>query len=155
MTTNYIDPLDPALLRPGRVDVVSCLGRADADQAARLYANFYDDDADSGDATDFGERVVDAAFAAAGRSPSMAELQGYLLTRKFDKTKALADVADVADVLRVAPAPAGDTAAPPERAAPEADAAASRGRRRLTPLEVDKLVFNPQPGWEDEIGKIR
>ena len=31
----------------------------------------------------------------------------------------------------------------------------SRGRRRLTPGEVDKMVFNPQEGWEDEVGKIK
>ena len=84
----------------------------------------------------------------------MAELQGFLLTRKFDRAAALADVADIGDVLRVAP--------PPETPALDDDdddeeplPVKSRGRKRLTALEVDRMVFNPQPGWEDDVGRIK
>ena len=88
---------------------------------------------------------------AAGRPPSMAELQGLLLRCKDDPAGALALAADAGSALRLAPGPpasggAGPTDAPPVK---------SRGRRRLTPDEVDKMVFNPQEGWEDEIGKIK
>ncbi|EGB06030.1 hypothetical protein AURANDRAFT_30024 [Aureococcus anophagefferens] len=154
MTTNYVDRLDPALLRPGRVDVVSRLGRADADQAARLFASFYDE-ARGPDADAFGAAVVAASRAAAGRPPSMAELQGFLLTRKFDRAAALADVADIGDVLRVAPPPETPALDDDDDDDEEPLPVKSRGRKRLTALEVDRMVFNPQPGWEDDIGRIK
>ena len=86
----------------------------------------------------------------------MAELQGFLLTRKFDRAAALADVADIGDVLRVAPppeTPALDDEEEEEEEEPRP--VKSRGRKRLTALEVDRMVFNPQPGWEDDVGRIK
>jgi hypothetical protein len=41
MTTNHIERLDPALIRPGRVDVMHRLGPATPTQIRRLYQMFY------------------------------------------------------------------------------------------------------------------
>jgi chaperone BCS1 len=41
MTTNHIERLDPALSRPGRIDVRVELGYAKKDQLERLFLNFY------------------------------------------------------------------------------------------------------------------
>ena len=79
MTTNYVERLDAALIRPGRVDVVELINDADADQASRLFQRFYEDASDA-DATAFGVN------ATSDRTPSMAELQGYLIARKGDSS---------------------------------------------------------------------
>lgn len=41
MTTNHREMLDPALIRPGRVDVQLVFDKATQDQARRLYLQFY------------------------------------------------------------------------------------------------------------------
>lgn len=41
MTTNHYDRLDPALIRPGRVDIKEHLGDAAGEQARRLFVKFY------------------------------------------------------------------------------------------------------------------
>lgn len=140
MTTNYVDRLDAALIRPGRVDVVELVDDADADQAARLFRRFYDDASDA-DASTFG------AAACAARAPSMAELQGFLIARKGDAGAALAEASLVVRDRRAAGPASGGGEGPPT--APTAKK--SRGRRRLAALDVDRMPFNPQPGWEEEV----
>lgn len=44
MTTNHIDRLDPALIRPGRVDLQEYIGDATPAQARRLFLRFYGED---------------------------------------------------------------------------------------------------------------
>ncbi|KAF9507978.1 hypothetical protein BS47DRAFT_265740 [Hydnum rufescens UP504] len=41
MTTNHIERLDPALIRPGRVDLQEFIGDATPEQARRLFLRFY------------------------------------------------------------------------------------------------------------------
>ncbi|KAI0306336.1 BCS1 N terminal-domain-containing protein [Multifurca ochricompacta] len=41
LTTNHIDRLDPALIRPGRVDLAALVDDADPQQARTLFMNFY------------------------------------------------------------------------------------------------------------------
>ena len=41
MTTNYLDRLDLALMRPGRVDIAQYIGAATYSQAKRLFRQFY------------------------------------------------------------------------------------------------------------------
>jgi len=41
MTTNHFSNLDPALIRPGRVDVQELLDDAAGEQAKRLFVKFY------------------------------------------------------------------------------------------------------------------
>ena len=103
MTTNHVERLDAALVRPGRVDVSTEVGHAAPEQAARLYARFFDGGARDAASVAFGDRAVTASVDAAGRPPSMAELQGFLIARKRDAAKALADADAVAAHVRAGP----------------------------------------------------
>lgn len=95
MTTNHPEKLDPALIRPGRVDRRYRLSWAVPDQAERLFLRFYKDDQESPfgvpstpdllvQARAFGEMVR-------GKRVSMAALQGYLLEYRCDPLGALRD----------------------------------------------------------------
>ena len=92
MTTNFIERLDPALIRPGRVDMVHLVDFAEAGQMAELFARFYPElEEDS---------PMPAHFAAAversGLDVSMAELQGHLLRHKGEPLLALENVPELA-----------------------------------------------------------
>ena len=87
MTTNHFGKLDPALIRPGRVDVQELLDDAAGEQAQRLFVKFYGGsesvEATLGEAEvrELGERVsriVDEQKAR-GRHVSMASLQGLFI----------------------------------------------------------------------------
>ena len=72
MTTNHLDRLDPALIRPGRVDLILNVGPATEHQCRRMFLKFFpDDDARA-------ERFVDAVRAG-GVELSMALLQSYFM----------------------------------------------------------------------------
>lgn len=71
MTANHPERLDPAFVRPGRIDHVIEVTNADLDMAERLFNKFYPDE----DSSDFLE-MVDMMEEA----PSMAKLQSLLLT---------------------------------------------------------------------------
>jgi chaperone BCS1 len=88
MTTNHVERLDPALVRPGRVDVTQLIDNANAAQAAALLRRFFPDAKESDQ---------DAFVATLGlRDPgspaqaSMATLQGHLLKHKHNLQSALA-----------------------------------------------------------------
>jgi len=42
MTTNHVEKIDPAIMRPGRIDQAIEVGYVDSDQASRLFQAFYD-----------------------------------------------------------------------------------------------------------------
>jgi chaperone BCS1 len=70
MTTNHIEVLDEALLRPGRIDYRLYLGKATDRQKIELYRRFFPE------ASDFKARE----FVESSRSAeTMAEFQGLLL----------------------------------------------------------------------------
>jgi len=80
MTSNHPEKLDPALLRPGRVDKRALLDKADGSQAVRIFATFYPDRRAEGDT--FGRLYVD-------NSMSPAELQELFLTNVQDCNEAI------------------------------------------------------------------
>ena len=69
MTTNKVEALDPALLRPGRIDYRLFMGEASASQRLELYRRFFPE-APEAEAKEFAQ----AHFAE-----TMAEFQGLLL----------------------------------------------------------------------------
>jgi chaperone BCS1 len=71
MTTNHVEKLDAALIRPGRADVSVCIGNATMEQAAAMYRRFLPDDASGA-----------AEFAASHTGHSMAYVQESLLQRR-------------------------------------------------------------------------
>ena len=75
MTTNRIETLDQALLRPGRIDYRLYMGEATEQQKIELYVRFFPSAADL-DALGFVETHRSAA--------TMAEFQGLLLGLQQD-----------------------------------------------------------------------
>jgi chaperone BCS1 len=69
MTTNKVEALDPALLRPGRIDYRLFMGEASESQRVKLYQRFFPDT----------DEVVAKEFAQAHCAETMAEFQGLLL----------------------------------------------------------------------------
>ena len=71
MTTNHREKLDPALIRPGRIDYEVYVGNATANQLERMFLKFF-------------PRELQASKEFAGKVPegifSMAEVQKWLLT---------------------------------------------------------------------------
>lgn len=83
MTTNHLERLDPALIRPGRVDLLELIDDAQPSQAKRLFTRFFRDDGSlSNDEfsglADTIERLVEEQQKA-GRYVSMAALQGLFI----------------------------------------------------------------------------
>lgn len=74
MTTNQVEMLDPALLRPGRIDYKLFMGDATDSQRVELYRSFFPDAAE-GEARE---------FAQAHCTETMAEFQGLLLALEQD-----------------------------------------------------------------------
>jgi len=69
-TTNHIEKLDKALIRPGRMDLKVEFKNATKDQAARLFQRFHPD---SDRAAEFAAKVSDFQY-------SMATLESHLIT---------------------------------------------------------------------------
>ena len=76
MTTNHLERLDPALIRPGRCDVHQFIGNATRDQVARMLERFYP------------QIAVDISSGLAGRiedgALSMAKVQEFLVRHRDD-----------------------------------------------------------------------
>ncbi len=82
MTTNHIERLDPALIRPGRVDMTELLDHAVPEQAYNLCILFY-----GKDKQELGRNLASLVSEEmnAGRRVSMADLQGlFILTEARD-----------------------------------------------------------------------
>ena len=86
MTTNHVDKLDPALIRPGRVDLIEKIDDATPEQAQILFDRFYGgQDVIPSVTTKTVEelsgrlgRIVEEELAK-GRRVSMAALQGLFI----------------------------------------------------------------------------
>ena len=83
MTTNHPERLDPALIRPGRVDLSVLLDDATPEQARRLFLQFYGGSEEVGqeDLVRMGREVEEIVRdgRAKERRTSMAALQGLFI----------------------------------------------------------------------------
>ncbi|KAN0076926.1 BCS1 N terminal domain containing protein [Tylopilus felleus] len=83
MTTNHLEKLDPALVRPGRVDLSVLVDDASPTQAKTLFTSFYgeSDEKNTEDIDRMGQQLEEltAAELCNGRRISMAALQGLFI----------------------------------------------------------------------------
>lgn len=83
MTTNHIERLDPALIRPGRVDLKVFIGDADKEQIRKMFVRFY---GEQGNPDEFANLVENRKEPV-----SMAQLQGYFMRYKGQPNLALSN----------------------------------------------------------------
>ncbi|XP_072300199.1 mitochondrial chaperone BCS1-like [Eucyclogobius newberryi] len=86
MTTNYIERLDPALVRPGRVDLKQYIGHCSHWQLAQMFGRFYPETPQS-DRDGFA-----AAALSVHPEVSAAQVQGHFLLHKTDPQGAMDNV---------------------------------------------------------------
>lgn len=87
MTTNHPENLDPALVRPGRVDLTLNMPNATEYQIIQLFERFFP-----------GSKCSEQfAKKLAAHSVSMAKVQGHLLEFRHSDTDALAKVRELTD----------------------------------------------------------
>ncbi|KAF9876622.1 hypothetical protein CkaCkLH20_06030 [Colletotrichum karsti] len=96
LTTNHIERLDPALIRPGRVDMMMRIGEATRYQAGQMWDRFYGDvDTDGSGRERFLNRLDELGLfgngegEAANRFTSTAAIQGLFLFNKTDMEGAI------------------------------------------------------------------
>uniref|UniRef100_A0AAV2K109 ATPase AAA-type core domain-containing protein n=1 Tax=Knipowitschia caucasica TaxID=637954 RepID=A0AAV2K109_KNICA len=91
MTTNYIERLDPALVRPGRVDLKQYIGPCSHWQLAQMFGRFYPEASLSD-----GDRFARDALSL-HQEISAAQVQGHLLLHKTDPQGAIENVSTIRD----------------------------------------------------------
>lgn len=162
MTTNHLDRLDEALIRPGRVDRVVYLGPASLYQLKSMFASFYPlsqslvqthpevrvalNDArfvrtgtNDGTLPDMAEEFAYLLFKT-NQNISMAQLQGYLMVYKNDALEAFKNISS----LKVVPS---INSQKPARSEKVSDLfTKSHKYREVSGIEVDKMFYNPQNG---------
>ena len=145
MTTNHIERLEPALLRPGRVDAVHLIDHATSYQIEELFCNFYpNEETTRDDAKIFAQtlnEMDDIQF-------SIADVQGYLMQYKQSPEKALENTNQLREMVQSRTVSSSSSV---KKDFSETNHDAIRTNRRVTASEVDKMAFNPQEGWEEQV----
>ncbi|XP_060861299.1 mitochondrial chaperone BCS1 [Metopolophium dirhodum] len=75
MTTNYIERLDAALIRPGRVDSKEYFGHCSQSQIERMYNRFF---LENNDSEKYAKEFAETVFKT-GKPASAAQIQGYFM----------------------------------------------------------------------------
>ncbi len=86
-TTNHIERLDPALIRPGRIDRKEVIGNADRSQLRRLFVRFFGD-RDPSMADYFAESLPDAEIP-------MSAVQSFLIRHADSADDALMELEEL------------------------------------------------------------
>ncbi|XP_037395266.1 mitochondrial chaperone BCS1 isoform X2 [Pygocentrus nattereri] len=86
MTTNFIERLDPALIRPGRVDLKQYVGHCTHYQLTQMFRRFYPLEP----ATE-GERFAEQALSV-HKELSAAQVQGHFMLYKMDPAGSIDNV---------------------------------------------------------------
>ena len=86
MTTNYVDRLDPALIRPGRVDFKQYIGHNSHQQCVKMFENFYPEEVKNNPnlPIEFADKVMELDVPV-----SAAQVQGMFMFYKNDALKAV------------------------------------------------------------------
>lgn len=99
MTTNYLERLDPALIRPGRVDFKEYVGYCTRYHLEEMFKRFYGNNSGAGSEGDVAEtpttiqskesNLYHVKFAdrvlSTGKNVSPAQIQGYFMMHKTSK----------------------------------------------------------------------
>lgn len=75
MTTNYIERLDAALIRPGRVDSKEYIGHCSQSQIERMYNRFFLENSNN---EKYAKEFAETVFKT-GKPASAAQIQGYFM----------------------------------------------------------------------------
>lgn len=150
MTTNHIDRLDKALIRPGRIDYVEYIGDATDYQIKKLFNNFFFNQVDPAQCQKFLELVRNQLPKV-----SMAALQGFLLHHKGDPMAAMENVHSLRKDIE---SRERDVQKSEEKDLPPSLLGQRKPRevkarpvKPLTVEQVDKMYFNPQEGWDKDL----
>ncbi|VDD76329.1 unnamed protein product [Mesocestoides corti] len=101
MTTNYVDRLDPALVRPGRVDYKAEIGLCTRNQLVRMFSRFYPVETAQplASATPSQHPLAERFAEALGEGiVSPAQVQGFLLIHKSAPHSAMAALPEFREV---------------------------------------------------------
>lgn len=92
MTTNYVERLDPALIRPGRVDFKEYIGYCTRYQLEEMFKRFYGDRKESGTNLSYHKQFADRVLTK-NRNVSPAQVQGFFMLHKMSREEdVLADI---------------------------------------------------------------